>query len=102
MTASCSIEEGLIIGMQASYMDQFSNACNYAADCIQVSEDLSDKCFVTELAKAAIDAKSLDEKKAINTKHIIQYQSCLFEKSAKDYWEDKDIVEYILSQVNKG
>lgn len=85
--------------MEASFTEQFSYACNENTKCIEATESNMDICFNKELAVAAIEANKI-EKKKINTKHILEMQKCLSQKSGKDYWKEIDMPNFILSQVN--
>ena len=94
----CSKNDSLALIMEASFTEQFSNACRENTECINIVESHMDSCFNKKLAVAAIEAEKII-KKEINTKHILEMQICLSTKAGKDYWKEINMPTYILSQV---
>ena len=99
LLSACSKNDVLLVGMNASFMGQFSSVCDGNSKCIEVAETYADKCFDNELGLKAIQAKNKVDKKSINSEHILKYQNCLAKESGTEYWLDLDMVNYILDQV---
>ena len=99
LLSACSKNEVLLVGMSASFMEQFSSVCDGDSRCIEAAETYADKCFDNVLGLKAIEAKSKMDKKSINSDHILKYQNCLAKESDAEYWENLDMVNYILDQV---
>ncbi|NQY35958.1 MAG: hypothetical protein HRT37_13495 [Alteromonadaceae bacterium] len=95
--SACSKNEVLLVGMNASFMEQFSSVCDGDSECIEIAEIYADKCFDNDLGLKAIEANSKSEQKTINREHILKYQNCLMQESGTEYWLDLDMVSYILN-----
>ena len=94
----CSKSDSLVFLMETSFSEQFTNACDKNMDCINAVDSFMGPCFRKDLAIAAINAKK-EDKKRINSKHILEVQACLSKYSGKDHWKNIDMPKYILSQV---
>ncbi len=97
--SACSKNELLLVGMNASFMEQFSSVCDGDSRCIEVAETYADICFDNDLGLKAIEANNKMDKKAINSDHILKYKNCLAKESGTEYWSNLDMVSYILGQV---
>jgi len=96
---SCSKNDSLALIMEASFDEQFINACNENQQCINAVDSYMGVCFSKELAIDAINANK-EHKRKINTQHILTVQECISKQSGKNYWKEINMPNHILSQVN--